>query len=78
MIIITIVIIISTSIIIITISIESPKDCSDVVKEVFVVKTVGRLEDDRGQKIVEEQLRSEPDHQDFYDDHDDQMMIKMK
>ena len=76
MIIITIVIIISTSIIIIII--ESPKDCSDVVKEVFVVKTVGRLEDDRGQKIVEEQLRSEPDHQDFYDDHDDQMMVKMK
>ena len=75
MIIITIVFIITTSIIIIIIiiSIESPKDCSDVVKEVFVVKTVGRLEDDRGQKIVEEQLRSEPDHQDFYDD---QMMIK--
>ena len=74
MIIITIVIIIGTSIIIIIIIIiESPKDCSDVVKEVFVVKTVGSLEDDRGQKIVEEQLRSEPDHQDFYDD---QMMIK--
>ena len=33
------------------------------------MKTVGRLKDDRGQKIVEEQLRSEPDDHIF--DHDD-------
>ena len=37
-----------------------PKDCSDVVEEVLVVEAVGRLQDDRWQKVVEEQLGSEP------------------
>ena len=54
-----------------------PKDCSDVVEEVLVVKTVGRFQDDRRQQVVEEQLRREPggdqDYDDVGDDHDKQI-----
>ena len=68
----TIIIIIITIMIMI---IKIPKDCSDVVKEVFVVKTVCSLQYYRGQKIIEEQLWSEPgdddcDGDDHVDDHD--------
>ena len=63
------------TIIAIIIIIKIPKDCSDVVKEVFVVKTVGSLQYYWGQKIIEEQLWSEPgdndcDGEDHVDDHD--------
>ena len=54
-----------------------PKDCSDVVEEVLVVKTVGCFQDDRRQQVVEEQLRREPggdqDNDDVGDDHDKQI-----
>ena len=59
--------------------IKIPKYCSDVVKEVFVVKAVGSLQYYWGQKIIEEQIWSEPgdghcDGDVHVDDHDDIMM----
>ena len=56
--------------------IKIPKYCSDVVKEVFVVKTVGCLQYYWGQKIIEEQIWSEPGDdncgvEDHVDDHDE-------